>query len=371
MYPEQGRSMGEQMRKLASIRIISAIHPIENKDRIELAIVDGWQSIVKKGEYTVGDKTIFLETDSVVPKDIPYFAFLEKTKYRIKTMKMAGVISQGLCAPLSLLPNDHPKNEGDDVTDVLGILKWDNSISESKQEEGNHRKVRKYPKWLMRHAWFRKLVLPKKKNKGFPAYIQKTDETRIQNSPWILRDSKILWTVREKLDGQSATFVLKRVKKRLFRKNDFEFIVCSRNIRLGREDNSNHWQIARKFKIKDVLLNLIGPFDDYIAMQGEIIGPKIQGNKYGLGDLDFYVFNLIYPTHIDNGTGFYHEFRTLKWCPLIDETFIMPDTVNELLDYATGKSVLADTMREGFVFRTRQGTSVKAVSPEFLMKHDE
>ena len=360
------------MRKLASIRRIAELHPITNRDRIELAIVDGWSVIVKKGEYKVGDATIFIETDSIVPSNAPYFEFLAKAKFRIKTMKMAGVVSQGLCAPLSLLNQNTSYCSGTDVTEELGIIQWDNAISESEQGSTNDERAKKYPKWLMRHKWFRKLVLPKKKDKGFPAYITKSDENRIQNLPYLLKDKTVLWTVREKLDGQSATYVLKR-RKRFLLQDKFEFIVCSRNMRRGREDNSSFWQVARKYGIKKKLRDRIGEYD-FVCVQGEIIGPKIQGNKYGLGDYEFYVFNTSTNMNKDDGARHPDEdclFLGLVWCPIITTIYTMPDTVSEVLEFATGKSLLANVLREGVVLRNSKGASTKAVSPKFLLKHDE
>ena len=79
------------MRKLASIKKILDILPIEGKDRIVLAIIDGWQVIVRKDEYEIGDKTIFVEIDSVLPEK-PEFEFLRSKKFRVRTMKMGGII---------------------------------------------------------------------------------------------------------------------------------------------------------------------------------------------------------------------------------------------------------------------------------------
>ena len=110
------------MRKLASIKTISDIQPIEGRDRIELAIVDGWQIIVKKDEYKIGNKTVFVEIDSVLP-DKHEFEFLKSKKFRIKTLKMAGVISQGICFPLSVLPEGIYELE-QDVTELMGITKY-------------------------------------------------------------------------------------------------------------------------------------------------------------------------------------------------------------------------------------------------------
>ena len=93
------------MRQLASIKEVKDIIPIEGKDRIELAIIDGWSVIIKKGEFKIGDKCIYVEIDSVMP-DRPEFDFLRGKNFRIKTMKMAGVISQGICFPTTLLKKD-------------------------------------------------------------------------------------------------------------------------------------------------------------------------------------------------------------------------------------------------------------------------
>ena len=111
------------MRKLASIKTISEIHPIPNKDRIELAIVEGWQIIVKKDEFKVGGRCVFVEIDSILPEK-PEFEFLRSKKFRIKTMKMSGVISQGICFPLSILPEGNYNIE-DDVSDLIGIKKYE------------------------------------------------------------------------------------------------------------------------------------------------------------------------------------------------------------------------------------------------------
>lgn len=99
------------MRTLASIKTISDILPIESKDRIVLAMVDGWSVIVKKDEFHIGDSCVYVEIDSVLPEK-PEFEFLRSKNFRIKTMKMAGVISQGICFPLSILP---PKIRGGQV----------------------------------------------------------------------------------------------------------------------------------------------------------------------------------------------------------------------------------------------------------------
>lgn len=92
------------MRKLATIREVSEIRPIEGKDRIALATIDGWHVIVQKSEFNVGDKCVYIEIDSVLP-ETPWFEFLRSKKFRIKTMKMSNVVSQGIAFPLSIFEN--------------------------------------------------------------------------------------------------------------------------------------------------------------------------------------------------------------------------------------------------------------------------
>ena len=365
-------------RKLASIKTINDLLPIEGKDRIELAIVDGWQIIVKKGEYKIGDKTVFVEIDSVLPEK-PEFEFLRSKNFRIKTMKMSGVLSQGICFPISILPKDREYNVEDDVTDIIGIKQYEvtrDIESEAVTNNINNSKFQ-HPifKILFKYSIFRKLLLPKKQNKGFPEFIHKTDETRIQNIPNILKNKDIKYVVREKIDGQSGTFFLKRMPKKWFwQKQNYDFGVCSRNLRLWNENNSSFWFVAKKYNIKNVLMDLIGDHE-FVAIQGECVASNVQGNKYKVTEPDLYVFNLIYPDGkvqcLDYEVEFLNKYG-LKCCPLVAEDFVLPDTVNEMLDYATGKSALYDTLREGVVLRNyEKNLSFKAVSPEFLIKNDE
>ena len=359
-------------RALAHIEEINSIIPIEGKDRIVLATVLGWTVIVQK-DFKVGDKVVFAEIDSVFPEK-PEFEFLRSKKFRIKTMKMAGVISQGIVFPLSILPEGE-YNIGDDVTEILGITQYEPTMDKEEVDiENTNTPAKKYPEFLMRIAWFRKLVLPKKQAKGFPSFISKTDETRIQNAPFYLNmDCK--WIATEKVDGQSGSFTLQRVKgKHFWNKDTYDFAVCSRNIRKWKKDTSSFWSVAEKYNIEEVLHKLIGD-NEWVAIQGECIASNVQGNKYHVTEPDLYIFNLIYPSgrvgsveakKIVNDLG-------LKFVPILSEDApIKGMTVPEVLEYATGKSQLYDTLREGIVFRSEDGKqSFKAVSPEFLLKNNE
>ena len=105
-------------RKLAHVETVHNIREIEGCDNICQCSVLGWNLIIRKGEFQEGDKCVYIEIDSRVPKDNLSFAFLEKRNYKIKTIKMRGVFSQGLAIPLSIL-SGRDYNLGDDVTSIL------------------------------------------------------------------------------------------------------------------------------------------------------------------------------------------------------------------------------------------------------------
>lgn len=333
----------------------------------------GWSVIVQKSEFNVGDKCVYVEVDSVLPEK-PEFEFLRKRDFRIKTMKMAGVLSQGICFPLSILPEGNYE-VGDDVTELLGITKYDEYMDEAKEDA-------KKPKSPLRQFMFRHRITrplakllwrPKRVADDFPDFVSKTDETRIQNMPYILENKETKWIGREKIDGQSGTFFLRRIKSPIpFLPDRYDFGVCSRNRRLMKPDGSTFWQVAEKYNLREVLKEMICE-QDWVCIQGEVIGPKVQGNKYHVTEPDLYCFNLLYPGRkvpcetAEDAVG----VHGLKWVPLVVKDFTLPDTVSEVLDFATGDSALHPTLREGVVFRNYQtGQSFKAVSNEFLLKHN-
>lgn len=359
------------MRKLASIKTISKIIPIEGRDRIELAIVDGWSVIVKKDEFKIGDKCVYCEIDSVMP-ETEQFEFLRSKSFRIKTMKMAGVISQGICFPMSILPSGKYDTE-QDVTEILGIKKFERKTEI--EESDKNASTTKYPKILMKMKWFRQLVyrFNHREGKCFPDFISKTDETRIQNIPWIL-SSRDSWIATEKIDGQSGTFAIVKHCPRLFTKRvRYEYIVCSRNLRLFNKDNSSYWSVSERYDIQSKLKRMMGT-DQWIAIQGECIAPNVQGNKYNVSEPDLYVFNVITP----RGRMGSIEARNrcvvqgFKFVPILETDYVLPDTVDELLKYAHGTSKINNSLREGIVFRSADGKrSFKAVDPLFLIEYDE
>lgn len=327
------------MRKLVSIQKVLDIKPIEGADAIEVAKVLGWSVVVKKNEFKVGDMVVYAEIDSVFP-DKPEFEFLRPRKFRIKTMKLRGQVSQGICFPLDILPVGEYV-EDQEVTDILEVVKFEPPIP--KEQQG--------------------LV------KGtFPGFLVKTDETRVQVLQRQLTASKgDVYVVTEKLDGTSTTFYL----------NNEEFGVCSRNMDLLETEGNLYWEMARKYGIEEKLRKL----GRNIALQGETIGENIQSNKYKLQEKQFHLFNIF---DIDaHGYVNQEEFNAiakelgLNTVPVLDDNFILHDDIDQLVEYAKGFSVLnKKTKREGLVIKLRdhktgEGNSFKAINPDFLLKYGD
>lgn len=393
-------------RELAYVVKIDGISPIAGADRVELAHVGGWRIMVKKGQFQVGDYAIYFEIDSKVPEKEP-FMFLESKHFKVKTQKYfkGTVISQGLLMALDdfILNSEVPSwvqslkfqiskgvdIEHEGVTEVIGVtyvVEEDNkrkaaSIDKYKKMAQRRPNIFKKPwaKWMMRREWGRKIMFAlfgKKKDKknGWPSWVSKTDEERVQNMTWILED-KSEWIATEKIDGTSTTATYRRTGRK-----KHEFYICSRNVVFDKPDKGCYYEtnvyteMAEKYHFEDVLAALVEKYNlEWATLQGETYGVGIQKREYGLKEHDFVGFNLIFS---DRGRLNSVEAKEIlaeygiPWVPIVDEHFVLPDTVEELLAIATDKSVIDGGMREGLVFRSQDGTrSFKAVSNEFLLKY--
>lgn len=380
-------------RALAYVVTIDEIKPIEGYDRVEYARTNGWWVIISKNDnLKVGDKCVYFEVDSKVNSEDGRFAFLEKRNYKIKTQKMCKVISQGLLMPLSLFPELGEADINTDVTDTLKVVYAVEEDNARKKTDPNAKykamasrkpNIFKKPwaRWMMRREWGRKVMFlffgrKKDKPRGFPTFVSKTDEERVENQPWRIGDGKT-YLCTEKLDGTSCTYALERKGK-----NKFEFYVCSRNVRQQDEnqktyhDHNIYWDLAFKYNIEEHLKEYLELHKDYkwVCIQGEGVG-FVQGNPLKLKEDDLYIFNFITSEY-----GRYSSFEGkntiegwgLKWVPILGEVQ-MPDTMEELKELATGKSVVnPDVMREGLVYRSLDGSdSFKNVSREYLLKHNQ
>lgn len=335
------------MRKLATIRQIDDIRAIDGADAIELAIIGGWQTVVKKGEFKLGDTVAFVEIDAWVPHTLA--PFLSKGKApreykgiqgeRLRTVKLRGQLSQGLVLPLN--PATQFFQIGEDVSDVLGIVKWERDIPA--QLRGKARGT-------------------------FPAFLRKTDQERVQNLGREVEKARAadeVFEVTLKLDGTSFTAYHK----------DGETGFCSRNLELMKEDASSVYaQVFAKYRLDDGLKAT----GQNIAIQGEIMGPGVQGNREDLAEQTLYVFDIfdideqryLLPNERANFFEMFLAHLGIQHVPIA--CFINPlPSAADILRMADGKS-LNNPVREGLVFKSlERDFSFKAISNIFLMKGGE
>jgi RNA ligase (TIGR02306 family) len=334
-------------RKLASIRVIDSIGPIDGADAIEVATVGGWKIVVKKGEFAVGDLAVYLEIDSWVPTELA--PFLSKGKEprefegikgeRLRTIKLRGQLSQGLLLDLdTALPFTNSFQDGDDVSEVLNIQKWERPMNAqlAGMARGN-----------------------------FPSLIPKTDQERVQNlkkEVAAAAESNAVFEVTEKLEGSSMTcYLIEGV-----------FGVCSRNLDLKETADNTFWQVARREGVEEKMKAIDEHWD--FAIQGELIGPGIQGNIYNLSKPEFYVFDVY---NIQQGTYLKPADRLelvqrmgLNHVPVIHPSWPVTSSIEGILETAEGQTVLltSNTEREGIVFKeVNGGMTFKAISNKYLL----
>ena len=359
-------------RKLATIQIISKLDPIKNADFIEKCTVLGWECVVRKGEFKEGDMVVYIEIDSILP-DIHEFEFMRDRKFRVRTIKLRKQISQGLVIPLSILPtkNFTSYKVDDDVTDIIGIKKY-LTPTEIKEREIQSNK---FTKFMLRYKWYRRFFKLKRTRETFPKFIKKTDEERIQNISWVVdKYANSAFYASEKLDGTSLTAFLSNNKRGYL--NNYKFGVCSRNFKLNKKDNV-YWEISNKKDLNSILKDLIED-NKYIILQGEIVGPGIQKNRYKLSDKELFIFNLIKFTK-DNPYYLLDPISSriilskyeIKHVPIITLDFKLKPTINECLELAKGKSILYNTNREGLVLRNYESNlSLKIINNDYLLENE-
>jgi hypothetical protein len=385
-------------RALAYIQHVTNIRPIDGADNIEQCNVLGWNLICKKGEFHEGDPCVYIEIDSKVPER-EEFEFLRAKGFKVKTMKLGkfNCISQGLAMPQSAFKELAGLSEGTDVTDILGIkysVQEDNARKSNgdpnakyKSMAARHQKIfkKKWARWMMRRSWGRKIMFfffgKKKDNpRTFPThfpFVHKTDEERCENLVNVVLGYERPLIVTEKLDGTSSTYILERKKK-----NRYEFYVLSRNVRQADEkqecyhDHNIYWDMAFKYDIEAHLREYLeqNPDCPYVCIQGESVG-SVQGNPLQLAEDDFYCFNFIDGRvgRVDSvtGKGIVAAWN-IKWVPILDTNYMMPDDMEEFKKFATAKSVVnPNVLREGIVLRDPTNDfSFKNVSREYLLKHN-
>ena len=351
------------MRKLATIQKVLAVKPIEGADFVERLAVLGWTLVSQKGNFQPGDLCIYFEVDSQLPNTEDFDFMLQglseedrtnpdkvKRALRLRAKKIRKIVSQGLALPVKdfmhLLPK--PFKLGDDVTEVLGVTKYE------PPEES----------------------FPREVEGPFPFQVPKTDETRIQAIPSLLEELRGLECYSSvKMDGQSLTFA-----KLLDTEGNVAHKVCTRNQAIKPIEGNVHWKMAAE-------LDIFNKLPTNFALQGEFVGPGVNGNRLGLNKHQFFAFQIW-----DVTNQRYLDFAEFKakcqeWnittVPIENESFILNQTVEELLELSNGK-YQNNFPREGLVIRsvkdaasdtlnlygadTKNRVSFKVINPEYLVK---
>lgn len=314
--------------KLASIERIKSIETHHNADSLEICTVLGYKAIVKKGQYKEGELVIFIQPDTVLP-DASWSAFYKSKSNRVKAVKLRGVWSMGIIESPSIIKyNTYLAEEGYEVSEILGIQKYEAPIPQDLSAKGN-----------------------------LPFGIFKTDESRYQSIDVPYGE---IVDISLKLDGQSGSYAYK----------NGEFVICSRSLEIKPDCDNNYTKIAAKYDIKAKLGAFCEKHKVNLCLRGEITGASIQNfkvNPMAGTPLDFYLFNVL---NLDTlkyegkDSPFYFTKvaaeLNLKSVPIIEESVVLtPELIkryDEELEKIDGKYF------EGIVAKRRNGESFKVIS---------
>jgi len=423
------------MRSLAHIEKIKDVYPIEGADRVEMCQLLDFHILVKKDEVKIGDLVVYIEVDSIIPdglskedsakydeaklkakkatgedlknleaemleivsrNTIPEFEFLRAKKMRIKALKYSkfNVISMGIVFPLSILETipkalgkELPKDitEGLDVTELLGIEKVVEDAEDIAKDVSEKDDESSFEKFLdgrfKRYKWYRsiKKQLRGEKIKGVwqDWMAPQSDEVNVQKLFTKTKErygNSAGWVVGSKLEGQNLSTYLYTSSAFFGLTQKKHFGVCTHHRNLIVDDGSRFWKTVKEHDLEKKIRSI----GQDLQMRFEHCGPKIQDNIYKLPNYRVYLFEV---WDIKNRRYYnYDEFiefskkYEIETVPIVDDNFVLPETVQELLKYSNGYDELipgVKVMREGVVIRRREDYSIsfKVKSPEYAILH--
>lgn len=335
-------------RKLAKIVHIDSISPILGADKVVIAHIGGWDIVVKKEEFQQGEKVVYIEIDSMIPIEDERFSFLSnrtkktykgKKYHKLKSIRLRGVLSQGLLVSIEQVGLDSNIEDDTDVSAILGIIKYDEDFFEPDKFSGVSVGT-------------------------FPKFIPKTDQNRIQNLSKQFNSFKGVYELSMKLDGASISIF----------KRDGVVGFASRKTLLKIESEGTF----KSGLINSGILKYLESVDN-IAIQGELLGPGIQGNKENLNDYEIYIFDIFDIEKqmylLSKDRLLICEENGLKHVPIIDFIDIKEfESIKEIIEFADGKS-LNNFLREGIVFKRTEYDmynnihSFKAISNKWLIEY--
>lgn len=328
------------MRKMASVQRVLEKKSIVGADLIEAYRVNGWWVVDKKDAHEVGDLVVYCEVDSWIPHTLAPFLtkpghypreYLGVEGERLRTVKLKGQLSQGLLLPLV----EDNSEEGQDFSEILGITKWEDTRYMANMDARG----------------------------SFPDFIPKTDQERVQNLDRTL----------EKYFGQSFEVTVKRDGSSLTAfVNGEESGVCSRNMNLKETEDSAFWAAANSLSLIPKILST----GRNLALQGELMSQKIQGNYEKVQGIEWNCFDIY---DIDTQEYLLPKERRelckqlrIPHIKVVEEDFVLCHNVDQLLEMAEGPGVNPGVKREGLVFKQNNGAvfSFKAISNSYLLKHE-
>jgi hypothetical protein len=386
------------MRELAYIAKVLSIERIVGYDKVHLIKVLGWQCVAPIS-IQKDDLVVYFEVDSVLPQNDNRFSFLASKKFRIKPIKICGLVSHGLVLPLSDFPELKNCKEGEFVTDKLGVTLYEDNyenVSANKQSvsafdkaKSRHKKFFSNPvvKFMMRFKLVRsllsKIFVHKKDKISWPVWLPKTNSERVQNMPTLFTDHETKWIATEKVDGMSTSFILD--EKDTYMVASHNVIVYSSKVKNSEKVadgskyvNSNVWvEMSDKYSIMEKLTALKKKYKlNTVAIQGETYGDRIQKRSYsckGNEPHKLAVFHIWF-----NGERLAVK-RMIEICDelnlphvnVFDWNLSFPNTAEELIEKVDScKSAIDGGMIEGFVIYSQDGQlNYKCVSPSFLLKY--
>ena len=385
-----------QERELAYIVEVQEAKDLPNYDSVHYIKVLGWWCVAPK-TLVPGDKGIYFEIDSLLPKEDSRFSFMEKKKYRVKTIKICGVLSQGLVLPLTDFPEFRKYKLGEFVTEKLKVKLYEPEVKNPQVRTrvtplqralDQHPRLAKFPlvKFLLRFNWFKyilgKLIIPKKYRIEWPSWLPKTGSERIQNIPQLLEDKNTKWIISEKVDGCSTSFWLN--EKDVYFVGSHNVVVYSSmdskssSIAEGNKYIANNvWiDMGNKYDMKDILKQMKDRFKlKTVAIQGESYGAGIQKRTYSLKnkEQDLAVFHIWFDGKrlpIKQMEELCAEYY-LKSVTVYEYNYTLPNTVEDLIkDVDSHKSGIDGGDIEGFVIYSQDGQqNYKYVSPSYLLKY--
>lgn len=346
------------MQDLANIKQILEIVPHPNADALELAIIEGWQCVVKKGQFKAGDSVVYISIDTVLNGKPEWASFLEARNWRVRLIKLRGELSYGLILPLSVLPEGTNCEPDLDVSELLNVIKYEKPESNAGKNFGTRAKA---------------------KSTSFPTFtgMQVTDEINIQSKKRLLEElAGKSYYITTKWDGSSMSAIFAPTKDN----PEGEFILASRNrwLDFSEESDDNWSKAARKYNLLEILKN------SQYGIQCELVAPGIQSNRAGLSEVEIRVFNLF-----DKTKRKYASFDELvKFCQdtglpmatLLESGDSFNYSLEQLLAMAKQLTYPNKFPAEGMVVRPktesyseviRDRLSFKVLNSDYLLKFEE